>query len=61
MAQPTMFRLQYLGAVLVKKGVEYSALGFLSNPKFATANLFMMKTEGVSVSVNKTVQFESLF
>ena len=44
MAQPQATRLEYLGAVEVKEGVEYTASSFAST--FSDATTFMMKSKG---------------
>lgn len=56
MAQNSSFRLQYLGAVSVKKNVEYTASQFAT--LFPNANTFMLKSnKSVNVSINSTVAF----
>lgn len=60
MAQPTLYNLQYLGAVAIKAGEEYTATDITSDPKFTNATAFMLKTDTldredpIKVSINKT-------
>ncbi len=61
MAQPTVFRLEYLGAVKAEKNKEYTAAGMAA--LFTGATSFILKSRGsrdnpIMVSINKSVAFE---
>lgn len=60
MAQPTSFRLEYLGAIEVKANKEYTASAIVN--MFTGSNVFILKSKATSnnpikVSINKTVAF----
>ena len=60
MAQPTSFKIQYMGAVEVFPNKAYTAESFES--EFPDSNIFILKTKTktdvpISVSINKTPMF----
>jgi hypothetical protein len=61
MAQPSHFRIQYLGSVEVEANKQYTASDFATS--FPTANTFILKSKSTSnvpikVSINATPAFE---
>lgn len=60
MAQPTSFKLQYLGAVSVEANTSYTASDLAS--LFTDSNILVMKTKSsstkpITVSINKSPGF----
>jgi len=60
MAQPTTYKVQFLGGAEIKANSEYSAADFSS--LFPDGNLFILKTKTktknpITVAINKTIGF----
>lgn len=58
MAQPN-YAIDYLGAMKVDKGTQYTSASILT--AYPTATVLKMKTKDVSVSINGGVQFLTSF